>query len=143
MIPLVGSTITIVPNPQIVLNYFLQKNVVGDDPNTPQIEPSEPFTLGLLATNVGAGIANDFTITSGQPTIVENQKGLLIDFNIIGSQVGNQPVDPSLTVDLGNLDPGQTQVASWSLTSSLAGQFIDYLSLVHNDNALGGLQTCL
>ena len=117
--------------------------MVGDDPSTPQVEPSEPFTLGLLATNVGQGTANNFTITSGQPTIVENQKGLLIDFNIIGSQVGDQPTNPSLTVDLGDLNPGQTQVATWSLTSSLAGQFIDYSATFTHDNSLGGLQTSI
>jgi len=141
VIPLIGSTITVLPSPQIVLNYFLQKDVVGDDPSTPQVEPSEPFTLGLLATNLGQGTATNFTVTSAQPTIVENQKGLLINFNIISSQVGDQPSNPSLTVDLGNLAPGQSQVATWSLTSSLAGQFVDYAATFSHDDALGGLNT--
>ena len=115
VIPLLGSTITVSPNPKLILNYFVQRDVVGDDPFTPQVEPSEPFTLGLLATNLGQGTASNFTITSAQPKIVENQKGLLINFTIIGSQVGNQPTNPSLTVDLGDLTPGKTQVATWSL----------------------------
>jgi len=37
-------------------------------------------------------------ITSAQPQIVDNERGLLIDFNILATQVGNQSLLPSLTV---------------------------------------------
>ena len=47
-----------------------------------------------------------------QPKIVDNQKGLLVDFNIIDAQVGNQPVQPSLTIDMGSIASGQTAVGT-------------------------------
>ena len=82
--------------------------MIGDDPSTPQIEPCEPAVLGLLVTNVGGGTANNLSITTAQPQIVQNEKGLANTFQIIGTQVGNQQVTPSLTVDLGDVEPGQT-----------------------------------
>src|SRR5262249_41814280 len=88
VIPLLGAPITVFPDPQLQLNYFIQRDVYSDDPFTPEIEPTEPFYLGLMATNTGKGTANNFTITSAQPKIIENEKGLLIDFKIIGTQVG-------------------------------------------------------
>src|SRR5262249_9750397 len=125
------------------LNYFQQRDVIADDPFTAEVEPSEPFVLGLLATSIGKGTANDFTITTAQPKIIENEKGLLIDFKIVGSQVGNQPKAPSLTVDLGDLTPGQTQIATWSMTASLLGHFIDYSATFEHDEALGGSRTSI
>lgn len=97
VVPLLGATITVLPDPILNLKYFQQRDVYGDDPFTDEIEPSEPFDLGLIVTNTGRGTAKDFTITSAQPKIIENEKGLLIDFKIVGTQVGNQTVQPTLT----------------------------------------------
>ncbi|MCY2986427.1 MAG: FG-GAP-like repeat-containing protein [Planctomycetota bacterium] len=135
--PLLPSTITVYPDANLKLNYFLQRDVIGDDPFTPETEPSEPFTLGLIVSNTGHGAANNFTITSGQPKIVENQKGLLVDFLIVGAQVGDAPIQPSLTVDLGNIDPGQSQAARWLLTSTLQGRFVEYAASFEHVNGLG------
>ncbi len=35
-IPVFPSTITVNPQPELQLNYFLQNDVIGDDPFTPQ-----------------------------------------------------------------------------------------------------------
>lgn len=59
------------------------------------------------------------SIASGQPIIVDNEKGLLVNFKIIGTQVGSQPMQPSLVVNFGNIEPQSTVVARWLLTSSL------------------------
>jgi hypothetical protein len=61
------DTITVTPDPLLVVKYFLQKDVYADDPFTPQIEPSIPFTLGLMIRNIGYGIAREMKITSAQP----------------------------------------------------------------------------
>ena len=135
--PLLHSTITVYPDALLQLDYFQQRDVIGDDPFTDQIEPSEPFTLGLLVHNVGAGMAESLTITSAQPKIIENEKGLLIDFQIVGTQVGSQTVTPSLTADLGNIDPGQVKEARWLLTSTLQGRFIDYSATFEHVTGLG------
>jgi hypothetical protein len=42
--------------------------------------------------------------------IIENEKGLLISFRIIGAQVGTQPVSASLSLEIGDLLPKQTAV---------------------------------
>jgi len=141
--PLFPTAITVYPQAQLQLNYFLQQNVIGDDPSTPQVEPSEPATLGLLVTNVGAGTADDLSITTAQPQIIQNQKGLAVNFQIIGTQVGNQSVSPSLTVGLGNVDPGQTADASFLLESSLQGVFEDFSATFTHSSALGGTETSL
>ncbi len=94
-----------------------------------------------MVTNTGAGIANNLTITSAQPTIIDNQKGLLVNFQIIGTEIGSQTVSPSLTVNLGNIAPGATQVAQFIMTSSLEGKFVDYQASFQHTDALGGAAT--
>ena len=137
------STITVYPQAELQINYFLQQTVIGDDPSTPQIEPSEPAVLGMLVTNVGAGAANNLSITTAQPQIVENQKGLADTFQIIGAQVGTQPVSPSLTADLGNIEPGQTADADFLLLSALEGEFAGFTASFTHSDALGGTETSL
>ena len=143
-IPLFPTGITVVPDPYLKFHYFLQRNVYSDDPFTTQVEPAEPFALGLLVVNEGQGTARNLTITSSQPQIVDNQKGLAIGFDLIGTQVNTEPVSPSLTVDLGDIAPnGGTGVADFFLTASLAGQFIaESASFKHIDD-LGNAQTSL
>lgn len=143
VVPLLGATINVLPDPRLTLKYFQQRDVYSDDPHTDEVEPSEPFSLGLLVTNTGFGVAKGFSITSAQPKIIENEKGLLIDFKIIGTQIDTQQVSPSLTANLGNIDPGQTAVAQWIMTSTLQGKFVDYKASFEHSDALGGLKTSL
>src|SRR5205085_160360 len=120
------ATITVYPDCLLKLDYFLQRDVIGDDPFTPVIEASEPFNLGLLVKNVGAGSAKNFRIASAKPQVFENQKGLLIDFQMIGTKVGNTAVTPSLSAVLGDIAPGHIGEVQWILNSSLMGRFKDY-----------------
>ena len=69
--------ITVYPQPELVVDYYLPKKVPGDDPFTENIiEPSDPFFLAVRVTNVGKGpatgspIAEDPTI-SVQTEVVE------------------------------------------------------------------------
>jgi hypothetical protein len=136
-IPLAPSPITVQPSPQLYVKYFHQRDVFSDDPFTPQIEPTIPYSLAVLVQNHGYGLARDFKIISAQPKIVDNEKGLLIDFKIIGAQVGTNPVAPSLTVDFGDINPGQVKVGRWLLTSTLQGLFINYSATFQHVDPLG------
>ncbi|MBN1816684.1 MAG: hypothetical protein JW828_04945 [Sedimentisphaerales bacterium] len=132
--PLFPDDILVRPDAQLHVQYFHQKDVYSDDPFTPEVEPAEPFNLGLRMINRGYGPAYRVSMSSGQPQIIENEKGLLVDFQVIRSQVGDQEVSPSLNVYLGDIAPGETAVARWLMTASLQGQFSDYkASYVHLD----------
>jgi subtilase family serine protease len=136
-IPLSPATISVQPNPELYLKYFLQRDVFADDPYTPAIEPSIPFPLAVMMQNKGYGMARDFQITSAQPTIVDNQKGLLISFQIIGTEIAGQPATPSLTANFGDLAPGGIKIGEWFFTSTLQGLFTDYKATFQHVDPLG------
>jgi len=137
-IPLAPEEITVRPQAELELDYFLQRNVYSDDPFTNDIvEESEPFALGLLVNNVGAGEANNLSIESAQPEIIENEKGLLIDFEIIGTEVNGEGIAPTLKADFGDVAAGDTENAIWYMESSLQGKFIDYDVSFTHVNSLG------
>lgn len=139
-IPIMPDTITVKPDANLNLKYFFERDVYGDDPFTENvIEPSVPFVLGLMVGNTGAGSAYNMTIQSAQPTIVRRQedKDILIDFELIDVQVGDQPRVPSLQVSLGHIVPGGSQTAVWRMQSSLQGRFIDYSAQFAHTDTLG------
>ncbi|HNQ87025.1 MAG TPA: CARDB domain-containing protein [Verrucomicrobiota bacterium] len=136
-IPLEQAMITVLPSPRLVVQYFHQRDVHSDDPFTDEIEPAEPFSLGMLIHNEGFGVARNFRITSGQPTIVDNQKGLLVNFEIIATEVAGVGLTPSLTANFGDLLPGDRKVGRWLLKSSLQGLFIDYRAAFEHVDGLG------
>jgi hypothetical protein len=136
-IPLYPATITVLPEASLKVKFFQERDVYSDDPFTPEVEPAVPFGLGLIAANEGMGSAKNFTITSSQPTIVDNEKGLLVAFQLIGTQVGSQELTPSLTADLGTIAPGATAVALWRMTCNVQGQFIDYRASFRHLDDLG------
>ncbi|MFN5513449.1 MAG: Calx-beta domain-containing protein [Cyanobacteriota bacterium] len=143
-VPLLTAPITVFPQAELYLDYFHQRDVFADDPFTDDIvETSVPYSLAVLVRNEGKGDAKNLKITSGQPTIIENEKGLLIDFQIIGSEVNGQGVSPSLTVDFGNIGAGENAVAEWLLKSSLQGKFIDYQATFEHVNSLGKAELSL
>lgn len=131
--------ITVRPDPTLELYYFLEKFVQSDDPLTPEKEPTIPFTLGLLLSNRGGGVAYNLSINSFQPEIVDNEKGLLIDFKIISSNVnGESQTPPSiLKVNMGDVRSNETKQSIWLLTSSLKGRFIKLNATYTNVNPNG------
>lgn len=125
--PLLPALVTVYPEAALELDYFQVRDVPGDDAMTLNVvEPSDPFPLGLIVRNTGRGDARNLSIASAQPEIVENEKGLLVDFRITGAKVGAEAAKPSLTVALGDILPGGTKVAEWTMLCSLMGTFREY-----------------
>ncbi len=137
VIPLIPGSINVLPNASLSLKYFHQRDVFADDPFTDEIEPSIPYSLAVMIQNSGKGTARNLRITSAQPKIVDNQKGLLIDFNIIATEVAGQSLTPSLTANFGDILPGEIKIGRWLLKSSLQGLFTDYSASFENLDGLG------
>ncbi len=135
--PLLATRITVMPDPSLVVHYFWEKYVVGDNPFTAEREPSVPFALGVAVQNAGYGTAMNFRITSGQPEIIDNEKGLLVTFKIIGANIGSESISPSLIVEFGDIPANTTMVARWWMISSLQGQFMNYSASFEYMNPLG------
>ena len=96
--PLEPSPITVKPDANLEINYFWQRNIIADDPFTEEVEPSEPFTLGMAIQNKGYGAARNTKLVSPQPEILDNEKGLLISFRILGATLGLEQMESSLEV---------------------------------------------
>ena len=125
--PLASDTITVQPDPQLYLKYFHSREVFSDDPFTTQVEVSVPYQLGLLIENRGYGDAFDVNILSSQPEIVENDKGLLIDFTIIGSRLNDAITrTKSLNIDFGTVAARSNSIGVWDMVSTLRGTFNNF-----------------
>jgi hypothetical protein len=131
------------PMPLLTLDYFLPRDVYSDDAFTDPIEPPVPFSLGVRVRNSGHGVARALKIDSGQPRIVENELGLLIGFNITGSEVNGRAVPKSLLADFGDIQPGAAGVARWVMECSLSGVFRDFSAEFSHADELGGQLTSL
>jgi uncharacterized membrane protein YgcG len=136
VVPLLPAPIDVLPDPSLELDYFWQREVFADDPFTPEVEPSEPFSLGLRMLNTGYGTARNVRVISGQPRIVENERNLPVEFRIIGSQVNDDPITPSLTVNLGDLPPMSSAVARWLMISNFQGRFVEFNATYRHVNPL-------
>lgn len=123
-------SLTVKPSPNLDLTYFMQRDVIGDDPLTEAIEPCKEAEFSLLINNVGYGDAKNVRMTTNQPEIIDNEKGLLIDFEIISSQLNGQEkvmaLGSSVDTDFGNIPAQSTSYAQWWLKSSLLGHFTEY-----------------
>ncbi len=138
------DTIVVEPMPLISLDYFLPKDVYGDDPMTVGIqEPVIPFVWGVRASNNGYGAANNFSIDSAQPKIVENDLGALIDFQLLGTWVNGILSSDTLKVDFGDIQPGAFAVAGWLMSVSHKGTFSEYTASFTHSDALGAEATSL
>ncbi|MEW5801628.1 MAG: chitobiase/beta-hexosaminidase C-terminal domain-containing protein [bacterium] len=131
------------PMPMLTLDYFLPRDVFGDDAFTTEIEPPVPYNLGVRVKNDGAGTAKNLKIDSAQPKIIENELGLLINFVIEGSEVNGNQATKSLLADFGNIAPHTSGVARWIMTCTLSGQFISFEAEFSHADELGGELTSL
>ncbi|MCK5804663.1 MAG: hypothetical protein KAI66_17630, partial [Lentisphaeria bacterium] len=131
------------PMPSLTLDYFLPHEVYGDDPFTQETEPEIPFSLGVRITNSGYGPARSLKIDSGQPEIIENDLGLLIDFRIHATEVNGKPAINSLLADFGDIESMHSAVARWVMTASLSGTFVEFDATFTHADELGGKLTSL
>ncbi|MBW8334181.1 MAG: T9SS type A sorting domain-containing protein [Prolixibacteraceae bacterium] len=134
--PLFPVTLDVNPSPDLFLHYFMQRDILGDDPLTIPVEPIVPAELAVMIQNNGFGTAKNVRIESAQPKIVENEKGLAINFALIGSNLNGQPRQLGLTnIDFGNIAPKTSTIGQWWFTSDLLGHFISYeTKLTHLDS---------
>lgn len=139
----VPDTIFVKPMPTLVLDYFLPRDVVGDDAFTPLIEAPMPFPLGVRVGNDGPGSAHAVKIESGQPKIVENERGLLIGFTLTGSEVNGAEAVESLLVDFGDISPHAAGTAHWQMECTLSGRFVEFTASFTHADELGGELTSL
>ncbi|MDD5412017.1 MAG: hypothetical protein PHF31_11495 [Methylobacter sp.] len=135
------DVITVKPLPMLTLDYFLTQNVWADDALTPEIEPVEPFTLGVRVKNDGQNTAKSLKIDSAQPKIIENKQGLLINFLLTGSFVNDAPVQNTLLIDFGDIAAGSSKMGRWVMETSLAGKFTDFTAKFSHADELGGTLT--
>ena len=123
-------TLTVTPSPNLDLTYFMQRDIKGDDPLTEEIEPCEEAEFSLLISNIGNGDATDVRMFTEQPKIIDNEKGLLIDFELISSQLNGSDktlaLGGTIATDFGTIPAQSTSYAQWWMKSSLLGHFTDY-----------------
>ncbi|RMG93602.1 MAG: hypothetical protein D6708_05105, partial [Candidatus Dadabacteria bacterium] len=143
LLVVIPDTITVKPEPQLEITYFQPRDVQGDDPFTPDVVESPiPFTLGVLVKNAGYGPARKVKVVSEQPRIVENLQRLLLVAQLIGARVDDQPLDrASLTIDLGDIDPGRCRKGAWDMITSLSGEFVEFRASYTHASQLGGRET--
>jgi hypothetical protein len=133
------------PMPLLRLQYFIPGDVYGDDPFTASVqEPAVQFPLGVRVINHSPfATAKAVKIQSSQPEIIDNEQGLLIAFELLGSRVNDQSVTPSLQVDFGDIAPQRSSVASWDMMTSLSGRFVRFTAEVSHAEEFGGALTSL
>lgn len=138
--PFSGTTVTrtlspvslsVKPSPVLDMRYFMQRDVIADDPMTQDVvERSEPAEFALLISNVGNGDATDINLITEQPRIIENEKGLLIDFDLLSSQLNGKEhtlaLGSNVATAVGDIHAGGTAYAQWWMQSSLMGHFSEY-----------------
>lgn len=121
-------TLTVKPSPDLTLDYFMQRDILGDDPlTTDVVEPSEPAEFSLLISNTGAGDATNVHFATSQPQIIQNDKGLLNEFKLTGSSMNGAEKTLNFSDnDFGTISADKTAYAQWWFTSNLLGHFVDY-----------------
>ena len=123
-------TLTVKPSPEMDLTYFMQRDILGDDALTEEVEPMEAAEFALIINNKGNGDATNVRMVTNQPEIIDNQKGLLIDFEFVSSQLNGEEktlaLGQAIPTDFGTI-PAHTQAyAQWWLQSTLLGHFVKY-----------------
>ncbi len=133
------ATVTVNPSPDLYINYFMQRNILGDDALTEDVvEPMVPAELGVMIHNKGAGTAKNVIIESSQPKVVDNEKGLAIDFKIVGSSLNGEETQlKMMDIPFGDIESSKTAVGRWWMTSTLLGHFVNYQAHVIHNTSFG------
>ena len=128
---LAEQVMTVKPTPELNLDYFMQRDIIGDDAITKDVvEQSEEAEFAVLISNVGYGDAENLRMVTAQPEMVDNEEALFLQYSITSSQLNGQEKSlafgKSVTTDFGTIPAHGHAYAQWWMTSSLLGHFIEY-----------------
>ena len=123
--------LTVKPSPELDLTYFMQRDILGDNALTADVvEKCVPAEFALLINNKGNGVATNVSILTNQPEIVDNEKGLLVGFEILSSTVNGKDrtlaLGGSVASNFGNIGAKCQAYAQWDLKCDLLGHFTSY-----------------
>ena len=120
--------ITVYAVPELQLHYFLPAVVPGDDPfTTTVVEPSLPWPISVVISNIGRGQLLDLTLHSTQPVVLSSEKQLLIALRLQSVLLGGVvQLDVSTVLDVGAVSSNSTVEYRLLFTSSLQGDFQTY-----------------
>ena len=124
-------TLTVNPSPELDLTYFMQRDIFGDDPLTEDVvEPMIPAEFTVVINNKGYGDATNVRMLTEQPKIIENEKGLYIDFEILSSTLKGEDrvlaMGQTVPTEFGTIPAHSQTWGSWELQSTLLGHFVQY-----------------
>ena len=126
-VELMQTKLTVNPSPDLHLTYFIQRDFVGDNPLTEEVEPWEPAEFALLIQNKGAGDAIDLKIETSNPQIVDNQANLPVEFTKLYTTVdGVEGTMNFNKLDLGRISAGQNIMARWWFYSNVSAHVASY-----------------
>ena len=131
--------LTVNPSPNLYVDYFVQRNIISDDPLTEDtIEMAEEAEIAMMIRNLGAGDAKNVFLESSQPTIIENKNNLLISFDMTGAAMNGERRPLGLTdVPFGTIAGHTNGIAEWYFTSSLIGRVINSTARVIHNSSYG------
>lgn len=120
---------TVKPSPDLTLTYFMERDVLGDDPLTAPVEPMYPFEFSVLVKNIGAGDASKVHVVAKEPEVIKNEKGLLSVFELKESGLNGLKKSPNPNpeeIDFGTIPAGKTVFGQFWYTNTLLGHFVEY-----------------
>nr|MCR5679734.1 hypothetical protein [Prevotella sp.] len=93
-------------------------------------EPMVPAEFTVVINNKGYGDATNVRMQTEQPKIIENDKGLYIDFEILSSTLKGQDrvlaMGKTVPTEFGTIPAHSQTWGSWELQSTLLGHFVTY-----------------
>ena len=91
------TLVTIKPGPSLQVHYFWEKHVQGEHAKGEK-ENALPFCFAVAIRNSGAQTAEKLRVVSPQLEVIEEEKGTLTNYRVIGSMLGKEDRDHSLEV---------------------------------------------
>jgi RHS repeat-associated protein/uncharacterized repeat protein (TIGR01451 family) len=111
------QSITVAPQPRIVIDYYIPTYVLG----------GQTFDWLVVATNVGYGPAINFRVETPQPKIIKQSEKYPTNFTLLGPSVLNW----------GTVEPGDQVSGTWRILPSNPGTFVDWAAECQHQNYQG------
>ena len=125
--------VTVRPTGMMTVTYLLQGQYLGDNPDTEETEQGQPGQMIMLLQNNGGTNIEELTISSNEPTIINNndgQKALMQPLYAALDSIGINDDITMLSID--SLSAGTHAIARWIQQSQDDSQLDDTESFANS-----------